>query len=367
MEEGIGPSCDKALENKARGDMGAMPVVRMEVSRGFLWRLSNTQSGYRTSNFPDHQGPLPIPPEPGVLPHRGLERLHSLPGTLSDTTHDRPPTGHTRRNQGMGSTRGLAHLHTRPRHPGGMAPLWGRYRGRGESSLHQTHRPPPSPHDPQPLAGGPRRRHNPPRSRTTGPQHMPTLDTPPDGYANEHEHAPVEPPAASPPLRTTPHTHQPHVPGGRACGGPLRRPPPAPRGHHQHYRPRRGLHHHSIRHPLTNAGPSPQQSTPRPFLQLPEWPQYRLFHQYLTRTARAVGHTLAGSTDMRAAYRDFKKQHLRPIPVTPPYAPTGSKHETVPPVTGPVPPLMLLLAPKPNPRRPPSSTTGQNDAYGSTT
>ena len=47
---------------------------------------------------------------------------------------------------------------------------------------------------------------------------------------------------------------------------------------------------------------------------------------------------------MRAAYRDFKKQDPRPIPATLPYAPTGSKHEPVPPVTGPVPPLTLLLA-----------------------
>ena len=29
-----------------------------------------------------------------------------------------------------------------------------------------------------------------------------------------------------------------------------------------------------------------------PFLQLPEWPTYRLFRQYLTQTARAAGHTL---------------------------------------------------------------------------
>ena len=82
-----------------------------------------------------------------------------------------------------------------------------------------------------------------------------------------------------------------------------------------------------------------------PFLQLLKWPQYRLFHQYLTQTARAAGHTLPGSKDMRAAYRDFKKQHPRHIPATPPYAPTGSKHEPVPLVTGPVPPLTLLLAP----------------------
>ena len=46
-----------------------------------------------------------------------------------------------------------------------------------------------------------------------------------------------------------------------------------------------------------------------PLLQLPEWPQYRVFHQYLTQTARAAGHTLPESKDMRAAYQDFKKQH----------------------------------------------------------
>ena len=48
---------------------------------------------------------------------------------------------------------------------------------------------------------------------------------------------------------------------------------------------------------------------------------------------------------MQAAYRDFKKQNARPIPATLPYAPTGSKHEPVSAVTGPVPRLTLLLAP----------------------
>ena len=61
-----------------------------------------------------------------------------------------------------------------------------------------------------------------------------------------------------------------------------------------------------------------------PFLQLAEWPQYCLFHQYLTQTAQAAGHTLRGSKDMKAAYRDFEKQHPRPIPATEPYAPNGS-------------------------------------------
>ena len=48
---------------------------------------------------------------------------------------------------------------------------------------------------------------------------------------------------------------------------------------------------------------------------------------------------------MKAGYRDFEKQHPRLIPATPPPAPTGSKHEPVLPVTGPVQPLTLLLAP----------------------
>ena len=82
-----------------------------------------------------------------------------------------------------------------------------------------------------------------------------------------------------------------------------------------------------------------------PFLQVPKWPQYRLFHQYLTQTTRAAGHTLPGSKDMQAAYREFKQQHPRPIPVTPPYTPTGWKHEPVHPVMGPVPPLTLQLGP----------------------
>ena len=59
------------------------------------------------------------------------------------------------------------------------------------------------------------------------------------------------------------------------------------------------VHHHSGAHHT-------------PFLQLSGWPKYRLFRQYLTQTARAAGHTLPGSRDMRAAYRDFKKQHPDP-------------------------------------------------------
>ena len=48
---------------------------------------------------------------------------------------------------------------------------------------------------------------------------------------------------------------------------------------------------------------------------------------------------------MKAAYPDFEKQQPRPIPATPRYAPNSSKHEPVPPVTGPVLPLTLLVAP----------------------
>ena len=314
--------------------------------------------------YASHQGPLPIPTELGVLLHQGLERLRRLPGTPPDTPHHRPPASHTRRHQGRGSTGQLANLHTHWRHPGGMAPLWGRHRGRGESGLHQTHRPPPSPHDTQQLAGSLRSRQDPPPSRTTGPGHKTTLDTPPDGHANPHEHAPVEPAANSPPFHAPRHTHQPHMPGGRTlavlCGD---------------------LHHHpkGTINTIDLVGASitvvydtlPQirvlhrsGAHRTPFLQIPEWPQYRLFHQYLTQTARTAGHTLLGSKDMKAAYRDFEKQQPPPIPATPPYAPNGSKHEPVPPVTGPVPPLTLLLAPN---KDKPSSTTGQNGAYRSTT
>ena len=45
------------------------------------------------------------------------------------------------------------------------------------------------------------------------------------------------------------------------------------------------------------------------------------------------------------AYRDFRAQIPYPVPATAPYTPIGSKHEPVPPVTGQVPPLTLLLAP----------------------
>ena len=97
-----------------------------------------------------------------------------------------------------------------------------------------------------------------------------------------------------------------------------------------------------------------------PFLQLPKWPQYRLFCQYLTQTARAAGHTLPGSQDMKAAYRDFKKQHPCPVPATAPYTPTGSKHEPVPPVTGSVPPLTLSLPP--NEAKPTQTTVIHHEA-----
>ena len=49
---------------------------------------------------------------------------------------------------------------------------------------------------------------------------------------------------------------------------------------------------------------------------------------------------------MRAAYRDFKEQHPRPIPATPPYAPTGSKHEPAAPGDGPSPTTNPTTGPK---------------------
>ena len=48
---------------------------------------------------------------------------------------------------------------------------------------------------------------------------------------------------------------------------------------------------------------------------------------------------------MKTAYRDFRAQHPYAVPARAPSTPTGSKHEPVPPVTGQVPPLTLLLAP----------------------
>ena len=57
---------------------------------------------------------------------------------------------------------------------------------------------------------------------------------------------------------------------------------------------------------------------------------------------------------MKSAWGDFKKQHPRPTPATPPYASTGSTREPVPPVAGLVPPLTLL--PAPNKARPTQTT-----------
>ena len=43
-----------------------------------------------------------------------------------------------------------------------------------------------------------------------------------------------------------------------------------------------------------------------PFLQLPEWPQHRLFHQSLTQPARAARNRLLDNASMKRAYRDFR-------------------------------------------------------------
>ena len=81
-----------------------------------------------------------------------------------------------------------------------------------------------------------------------------------------------------------------------------------------------------------------------PFPQLPRWPQYQLFDQYLTQTVRSTGNRLPDNKEMRTAYRDFRAQHPCSVPATAPYTPAGSKQEPVPLVTGKVPPLTLLLA-----------------------
>ena len=243
------------------GQQGSpMQVVTTTTHLGVI-QAANPEGTTLPPKLQSHLAHLPryASPTTKALPLSHQSLAYYLTGVLNASIgfkalHHRPPASHTRHDQGMGSTRGLAHLHTQPRHPSGMAPLWGRHRGRGESGLHQTDRPPPSPHDPKPLTGGPRGHHNPPPSRTTGPQHMPALGTPPDGHAHQHEHAPVEPPAASPPIPTPRHTHQPHVPRGRTSSGPLRGPPPSAQGHHPHRRPCRGLHHRSIRHPPPKCG-----------------------------------------------------------------------------------------------------------------
>ena len=93
-----------------------------------------------------------------------------------------------------------------------------------------------------------------------------------------------------------------------------------------------------------------------PFLQLPTSPQYRLFHQYLTQTARATGNRLTNNKDIKTAYRDSASaQHLCPVLATTPSTPVGSKHEFLLPVTGKVLPLTLLLAPN---EAKPAQTTG---------
>ena len=220
-----------------------------------------------------------------------------------------------------------------------MTPLWGRHRGLGESGLHQTHRPPPSPHDRHEVTTI--RLQAAQRARNTCPRwvlHQTGMPT--DMNTRLWNHLQLPPPSPHHAIRTN-HTCPEEGPLAFLC---------------------EDLHHHlkGTMHTIHLVGASitvvyVTLSQMRvlhhsgahhiPFLQLPGWPKYRLFRQYFTQTARAAGHTLPGSTDMRSAYRDFKKQQPRPIPATPSYAPTGSKHDPVPPVTGPVPTLTLPLAP----------------------
>ena len=101
------------------------------------------------------------------------------------------------------------------------------------------------------------------------PQHMPTLGTPPDGHAHEHQHPHLEPSAAFPPFATPRHPHQPRLTGRMAPGSPLWGPPPSPNRQYRHHRPRRLLNHSGIRHPPPNKGPPPQQGTPHAFSTAP--------------------------------------------------------------------------------------------------
>ena len=85
------------------------------------------------------------------------------------------------------------------------------------------------------------------------------------------------------------------------------------------------------------------------FLQSPEWPQYRLFHQYVTQTAWAMGNCLLENVSMKTAYQDFRAQRPYLVPATAPRTPIGSKHQ----------PLTLLLAP--NEAKPTQTTTIRHD------
>ena len=122
-------------------------------------KIAITPSPPPTTCVPGNRSPLPITPRLGVRPQRGAKRLERLPGTPPNTPHQRPPTGHRPRHQGMGGRRGAAPIHTNPRNPCCVAALWGHHRGRGEGGLHQAHRAPPPAHDPKPLPGGPQSCH----------------------------------------------------------------------------------------------------------------------------------------------------------------------------------------------------------------
>ena len=83
-----------------------------------------------------------------------------------------------------------------------------------------------------------------------------------------------------------------------------------------------------------------------PFIQLPTWPQYQLFSQYLTQTARNTGNRLPDNKDMKTAYRDFSAQYPNLVPTTIPYIPMGSKQESCPPGDGQGPATNPTIGPK---------------------
>ena len=68
-------------------------------------------------------------------------------------------------------------------------------------------------------------------------------------------------------------------------------------------------------------------------------------HRLVNPKIRAIGNHLPDKKNRETAYGEFRAQHIRHIPPPIPLRPKGSKPKPVPPLTGKVPPLTLLLAP----------------------
>ena len=119
-----------------------------------------------------------------------------------------------------------------------------------------------------------------------------------------------------------------------------------PKGTIPHHRPCRGLHHRSNTSPSPKCGSCTTAGHTTP-------PFYSFPNGHNTASSTTTSHrrheqrdTLYRAAKTCAKPTENSQDNTRdPSQRTPPYAPTGSKHEPVPPVTGPVPPLTLLLAP----------------------